>query len=161
AWCLVVVFLPFLGAFLFWVFGYAHVNRPLKRMRQQRSAFRAEHPPRKQEAARGEEDETPTWCNLGEIACKVDAFPVSPGNAVTLHHDTSAAFDALLAAVGAAQHHIHVEFYILRNDATTARLIGRLAEKARAGVQVRLLYDAMGSVNLRWRTLRPLVEAGG
>jgi len=32
---------------------------------------------------------------------------------------------------------------------------------ARAGVEVRFLYDAMGSVNLRGRTLRPLLEAGG
>src|SRR5439155_3912591 len=45
--------------------------------------------------------------------------------------------------------------------ATTARLIGLLAEKARAGVEVRLLYDAMGSVHLKGRTLRPLSEAGG
>ena len=161
AWCLVVLFLPFFGAFLFWVFGYTHVNRPLKRCvasaRLTEPCIRRAN--RKRPAAK--RTKSPTWCNLGEIACKVDAFPVSPGNAVTLYHDTTAAFDALLTAIKQAEHHIHMEFYILRNDATAARLIGQLAEKARAGVEVRLLYDAMGCVHLRWRTLRPLVRAGG
>jgi cardiolipin synthase len=161
AWCLVIVLVPLLGALLFWVFGYTHVSRPLRRVRRQRSAFRARHPPRQQEAARGEDEDVPTWCDLGEIACKLSAFPVSPDNAVTLYHDTERAFDALLAAVAQARHHVHLEFYIVRNDATAARLIGLLADKARAGVEVRLLYDAMGSVHLKWRTLRPLLEAGG
>jgi cardiolipin synthase len=162
AWCLVVLLMPLVGALLFWVFGYAHVSRPLRRVQRQRSAFRAKHPPRQQEAARGEEDvDTSTWCDLGEVACRVRAFPVSVGNAVRLYHDTAAAFDALLDAVAAARHHVHLEFYIVRNDATAGRLISLLAEKARAGVEVRLLYDAMGSVHLKGRTLRPLLKSGG
>jgi cardiolipin synthase len=160
-WCLVVLLMPLLGPLLFWVFGYNHVSRPLRRVQRQRSAFRALHPPRKQEAARGSDEAIPTWCDLGEVGCKVNAFPVSDGNSVALYHDTAAAFDALLAAVAAARHHVHLEFYIVRNDATAGRLIALLAEKARAGVEVRLLYDAMGSVNLKGRTLRPLFAAGG
>jgi cardiolipin synthase len=161
AWCLLVLLMPFLGPLLFWVFGYTHVSRPLRRVQRQRSAYRVMHPPRKQEAARGREEPIPTWADLGEIGCKVHAFPVSGGNGVALYHDTAAAFDGLLAAVAAAKHHVHLEFYIVRNDATAGRLIALLAEKARAGVEVRLLYDAMGSVNLKGRTLRPLFEAGG
>jgi len=161
AWCLVVVLMPLFGALLFWMFGYAHVSRPLRRVQRQRSAFRARHPPRQQEAARGEEEDIPTWADLGEVACKVQAFPVSAGNAVSLYHETEGAFEALLAAVVGARHHVHVEFYILRNDATTDRFIGLLADKARGGVEVRLLYDAMGCVNLQSRRLRPLFEAGG
>ncbi len=134
AWCLVVLLMPLVGALLFWVFGYTHVSRPLRRVQRQRTAFRAKHPPRLQEAARGEEEDVPTWCDLGEVACRVQAFPVSAGNAVVLYHDTAVAFEALLAAVAAARHHVHLEFYIVRNDATAGRLIGLLADKARAGV---------------------------
>jgi cardiolipin synthase len=161
AWCLVVVLMPLFGAMLFWVFGYSHVSRPLRRVQRQRSAFRAKHPPRKQEAARGKDEDLSTWNDLGEVACKVAAFPVSPGNAVTLYHDTELAFDAILGAVSAARHHVHMEFFIVRSDATADRLISLLAEKARSGVEVRLLYDAMGCVQLKGRTLRPLLEAGG
>lgn len=163
AWSLVIILLPLVGALLFWVFGYTHVNRPLKRVRAQRTAYRALHPPRKQSAARGEEEEQEisTWNDLGRIAQRVESFPVTTGNQLAFHHDTQDAFSALLEAVLTARHHIHLEFFILRSDATTDALIGALARKARLGVEVRLIYDAMGSVGLSWRTLRPLIEAGG
>jgi cardiolipin synthase len=163
AWCLVVLLMPLVGALLFWVFGYAHVTRPLHRVRRQRSAYRARHPPRTQEAARGEEedDDDATWGGLGQVARRVQAFPISAGNAVTLYHDTQKAFTDLLAAIREARHHIHLEFYIIRSDPTGDAFVATLAHKARAGVEVRLLYDAMGCVNLKGRTLRPLAEAGG
>src|SRR4051812_46040393 len=40
AWCLVVILMPVFGALLFWVFGYAHVTRPLRRKRRHRATFR-------------------------------------------------------------------------------------------------------------------------
>src|SRR5262249_34694029 len=103
----------------------------------------------------------PTWCDLGEVACKVAAFPVSPGNAVTLYHDTAPCYDALLAAIAQARHHVHLEFFIVRNDVTAGRLIALLADKARAGVEVRLLHAAVGGANPPGRTPRPLEKAGG
>ena len=162
AWCLVILLLPLFGALLFWVFGFTHVNRPLRRVRARRSAFRAKHPPRTTEAARGDdEDDVPTYRDLGQIACRVRAFPVSPGNAVALYHDTQDAFAALFEAIRHARHHVHLEFFIFRSDPTTDALIALLASRAREGVEVRLLYDAMGSVGLASRTLRPLWKAGG
>src|SRR5438874_13029620 len=44
AWCLIVLFMPLLGAFLFWVFGYAHVHRPLRRKRLHRAVYDQRHP---------------------------------------------------------------------------------------------------------------------
>ncbi len=163
AWCLVIVLLPLFGALLFWVFGYTHVGRPLSRVRRQRSAYRAKHPPRTQEAARGDEedDDYATWSDLGRVARRVQAFPISQGNAVALYHDTRDAFASLLDAILRARHHVHLEFYILRSDPTTDALVAVLTKKAREGVEVRLLYDAMGCVQLRSRTLAPLREAGG
>jgi cardiolipin synthase len=161
AWCLVVVLLPLLGALLFWVFGYTHIARPLRRVRAQRSAYRARHPPRTQGAARGEDKDLDTWNGLGTIAREVQAFPISEGNAVHFYHDTHDAFAALVEAIRQARHHVHLEFFIFNSDSTADALVGLLAEKARQGVEVRLLYDAMGSVHLRQRTLRPLLKAGG
>src|SRR5215470_10556188 len=40
AWCLLVVFLPVLGAVFFILFGYQSVHRPLKRKRKHRQHFR-------------------------------------------------------------------------------------------------------------------------
>jgi cardiolipin synthase len=164
AWCLVVLLMPFLGALLFWVFGYTHVSRPLRRKRRHAASYRRQHPPRTQQATRSGEEEAEADApvdQLGRLARRVRAFPVSEGNAVTLYHDTNRAFDNLLSAVREAQHHIHLEFYIFRADGTGERLIGQLTEKAKAGVEVRLLFDAMGCVRTSHRLFRPLLEAGG
>ncbi len=161
AWCLVVMLVPFLGATLFWFFGYNRVSRPLEKRRLHRLRFR-QGQAAKTKAETGEAvAASETWNRMGELAAKVNAFPVSPGNAVTVYHDTQEAFDALLEAVRAARHHVHLEYFIFRNDATGRQLIEELAAKAREGVQVRLLYDAVGGHTLRRRTVRPLLAAGG
>src|SRR5207237_886279 len=83
------------------------------------------------------------------------------GNSVTLYHDTQIAFEALLAAIREARHHVHLEFFIFRSDPTGQQVIDVLTAKAREGVEVRLLYDSMGGRHLKKSFLRPLVAAGG
>src|SRR5262245_54300013 len=163
AWCLVVILVPLIGAFLLGVFGYQRLNRPLGKRRRHRLQFRSGHTTWSREASHGSRpDDAPsqTWNRLGELALQVNAFPVSPGNAVTLYDDTQKAFDALLEAIAAARHHVHLEFFIIRGDSTGQRVVDLLAEKVRQGVQVRLLYDAVGGFHLRRRVLRPLRDAG-
>jgi cardiolipin synthase len=164
SWCLVVLLVPVLGAILFWAFGYNYLHRRVRRKGSHRAAFGADYPPTTREAARGADEVNPSppaRHPLARLALAVNAFPVSVGNAVTLYHDTNQAFAALLDAIAAARHHVHLEFFILRSDDTGTRLIEALTEKARAGVEVRLLYDSVGGLFLSSRTLRPLLQAGG
>jgi cardiolipin synthase len=169
AWCLVVLLVPLLGALLFWAFGYNYLHRRVRRKGSHRLQFRAHHPPASRAATRGAGRgeggaggaAAPACPALARVALAVNAFPVCGGNAVTLYHDTTEAFAGMLAAVRAARHHVHVEFFILRSDATAARLVEVLAERAKAGVEVRLLYDSVGGLFLRRRVLRPLLLAGG
>jgi cardiolipin synthase len=51
----------------------------------------------------------------------------------------------MFKAIGAARHHIHVQSYIIGRDAVGRALLDRLADRARAGVQVRVLFDQYGS----------------
>ena len=163
AWCLVVLLMPYLGVLLFWMFGYSHIHRPLRRKRLHRALFRTTHPtgkPRPDPAALVG-DPYATYQGLGHLALRVNACPVRPGNRATFYHDTNQAFDAILDAVRAARHHVHLEYFIYRPDAAGRRLTDLLTQKAKEGVEVRLLYDAMGGRSLRWRFLKPLMDAGG
>src|SRR5262249_36065710 len=83
------------------------------------------------------------------------------GNAVLLYHETTDAFSGLLQAIEAARDHIHLEFFIIRSDETGTALIELLARKAAQGVEVRLLYDAMGCVHLKRRFFDVLRQAAG
>jgi cardiolipin synthase len=163
AWCLVVLLVPMLGAALFWAFGVTYLQRRLTRKTRQRQSLSAEHPPARREARRGggATDSPEAKLPLADIALAVHAFPVSDGNNVRIYRETTEAFEAMLDAIRGARHHVHLEFFIFRNDETGKRLFDLLAEKARAGVEVRLLYDSGGSLWLSSRLLRPLVDAGG
>ncbi|MFS8063655.1 MAG: cardiolipin synthase, partial [Luteimonas sp.] len=64
-------------------------------------------------------------------------------------------------AIAKASHHVHLEYYIFDADHTGARVRDALIERARAGVTVRLLLDAIGSSGTSNAFLKPLRDAGG
>lgn len=80
---------------------------------------------------------------------------------VTPLRSGAAAFPAMLAAIRAAKSSILFEFYILRSDRIGEAFRDALVERARAGVAVRLMYDAVGSLGLPDAFLDPLRAAGG
>ncbi|MFL6556881.1 MAG: cardiolipin synthase [Bacillus sp. (in: firmicutes)] len=59
-----------------------------------------------------------------------------------------------------AKKHIHVLFYIVKDDAISQEFFSILKEKARAGVEVRLLLDRLGSWKVRKAAIKSLREAG-
>ncbi len=82
------------------------------------------------------------------------------GNRLEHHPDSPRALDAMLAGIAAARRWIHFENYIIRDDATGRRFADALVERARHGVRVRVLYDALGSLGTGRRFWRRLVQAG-
>lgn len=166
AWCLVILLVPFLGALLFVLFGYQHVHRPLKRKRRHKQHYRRSAAAAVKEPGAEQPTDQVDWGeslvgSMQRLADRLGASPVTTGNQVDFYHDGLIAFDAMLEAIGAAKHHIHLEFFIFQPDELGERFLQALAAKARAGVEVRLLYDAMGSHSLPWRLLQPLAQATG
>lgn len=66
------------------------------------------------------------------------------GSRITPYTDGASKIEALLADIAAAQHHIHIQYYIFCDDQTGSRLRNALVAKAREGVEVRILYDDVG-----------------
>jgi cardiolipin synthase len=166
AWGLLIVFLPFLGPTLFFFFGYQHVSRPLKRKRRHKASYMQLYPRRGRKHAGGAEPDEASWRHSlpGRMAALADRFgaqPVTRGNAIDFYHEGKPALGAMLEAIRGAKHHVHLETFIFRTDATGAAFLEALTQKARQGVKVRLLYDAMGSHQLWHRHLATLHEAGG
>jgi len=88
---------------------------------------------------------TPDGAGVSRALDRVTGTRPIPGNSLTLHTDSARALKAMLALVGAAEHWVHFENYIIRDDATGRRFADALSERAREGVAVRVLYDALGS----------------
>jgi len=84
-----------------------------------------------------------------------------PGNAVRLLKDAAGHYPAFLDAIRGAREHVHLDCYILSDDAVGQQFAEALAAKAREGVRVRIVYDWVGSLcRTRRRFRRPLREAG-
>ncbi len=84
------------------------------------------------------------------------AGPVE-GNAVRLLKDGAENYTAWLDAIAAARQQVDFENYIIRDDEIGRRFAEALADKARSGIRVRLLYDWLGCIGTGrsfWRTLR-------
>ena len=82
------------------------------------------------------------------------------GNALTLLRDGREAYPAMLAAIESAKNSVHLETYILRDDKTGRRFSDVLCAKAQSGVDVRLIFDAVGSIHLPSRFIQKLRNHG-
>ncbi|RBW68680.1 cardiolipin synthase [Bacillus taeanensis] len=69
-------------------------------------------------------------------------------------------FKAFLRDITDAEHHIHVLFYIFREDTLGHRVIEHLAKKVKQGVSVRLLVDYIGSHGLSKKTIQHIKKLG-
>lgn len=86
-------------------------------------------------------------------------FPTRNNHALLLT-DATEKYTALFSAIEQAQDHIHLEYYIIKDDNVGRRLRDVLVRKASEGVEVRLIYDYLGSWGLNKKYLRPLTESG-
>jgi len=88
--------------------------------------------------------------------------PLIGGNRVSVLRDATENYPAWEAAIAAARSSVHLEMYIIRRDRVGRRFVDLLADKARQGVDVRVVYDWLGC---GWAPalglFRPLVAAGG
>src|SRR5687768_16889214 len=134
SWLISLAALPYLGFLIYYVFGPQRIRRQrVRRARARANATPVGHPP---------EAEALELARLGQATT---GLPPSSASDVRLLVDGAATYDALLEAIAQARSQVHLEYYILKPDATGTALRDALIERARAGVTVRLLLDAMGS----------------
>ena len=77
--------------------------------------------------------------------------PLLGGNDIQILESAEHALDEMFLAISNAQQHIHLATYIFNDDKVGSQLMDLLIERARAGVQVRVLYDAFGSAGANMR----------
>ena len=81
-------------------------------------------------------------------------------NDVEIYPESNMFFNSLLEELKKAEEYINIQFYIFKDDRIGKEIIEILKEKAQAGVEVRLLYDAVGGRNLSKKAVKEMKEAG-
>lgn len=141
AWVLTIALLPYVGLPLYFLLGTRKFVRPARR-RHPVPELPATLPP----------DDARAWA-VATLAGMGLAPPTAQA-AIAFHEDGRAAWHELLALVDGAERTLDICTYVLGGGPVGRAVADRLAQRAAAGVQVRLLIDTVGS----WRTPLSLVR---
>lgn len=151
AWLLVIVLIPYVGVPLYLLFG----GRKLRRLVARKSRLA----PVPSDAA-----VVTTAAAAGAIAQALvheSGCPPVGGNTVRLLTTGEQAYAEFERQIRGARQTIHLTTFILGRDDTGRRIVELLAQRARAGVKVRLLLDAVGCMMSSRGFVDPLRKAGG
>ena len=152
AWLIGLAALPLLGFVVYYFLGPQKIDRQRLRRHRTRRAL-----PALPEGIRANTEAI----EMARMVNSATGMPPTTAHTVDVLVDGAAKYGALLDAVAAAREHVHLEYYIFEPDRSGTALRDALAAKAREGVEVRLLLDAVGSSAVRRRFLQPLLDAGG
>ncbi len=175
AWVLAILAIPPFGAVAYLLLANPRIKRTTRRKRAQAARVKPairNHPghdrnPEAVDAAvdavaasEGADRASAEW-PLFKLATRLTGLPPTTGNEVELLAEDATAFDRMESAMNDAQKSIWAEYYIIRRDETGARFLDILCDRAKAGVEVRLIYDSVGSFSIDTNRLSRIRAAGG
>ncbi|MEG0373150.1 MAG: cardiolipin synthase [Enterococcus sp.] len=157
AWLFTILFFPYMGLLLFFLIGnnpvfrrFSSVQKENERLLHQgMDRLLKEHP----------EIFSEPYSISKELTYLSGNEPLS-GNQITHLSDGEQAYQELLRDLKTAKHHIHLMYFIYKADETGRELAEVLIEKAKQGVEVRFIYDSVGSIKLPFEFIDRLKEAG-
>ena len=175
AWLLGIFIVPTLGLILFLLFGNFRLSR---RRRAQQDAINTRIRAGTSELQAVESRYGgPEWvASAAELNKKLGSLPMVDGNSVELLPGYPDSIKAMAAAVRGAKSFVNAEFYIMSTDHVTDDLFAALEEAAERGVEVRVLFDHLGTLRIkgysklkarlnaskiRWRPMLPLRPVHG
>ncbi len=157
SWVLVLVFLPLVGLILYLFFGQ---NLHSKRMVSHRTKRKL----RKRDYHSIVDIETlPLSCESRQevrLCHNLCSTPYYAGNQVEIFTSGKEKFERYLQDLENAQEYIHIQYYIIKDDQIGNQIKEVLLRCARRGVQVRVLYDDVGSWSVKRKFFKEMQNAG-
>ena len=156
-WIMVFIFMPFLGLLLYFFFGRDTrkkrlVGKRLLSQIKQHTAFKENGDAKKDIPV-----EYQTLATLFENTSSASFLSFDEAEVIP---DTRVFAERLFEMISNAGNHIHLQFYIIEDDEFGCRLRDALVEKARQGVEVRLIYDSVGCWKVKDRFFDSMRSAG-
>ena len=165
AWLLILIVLPVVGFILYIYFGQ---NFRKKRIFKQKDIINEEELDRMievqfrkvQDSNFFDDQDIYSRKKLITLLLKNSKSPFTINNHSEVLTNGKESFKEIFQAIHSARDHIHIEYYIIKDDKVGNILRKLLILKAHQGVKVRLIYDGLGSRKLSKKYLRSLDHAG-
>ena len=145
-WIFLILLIPIAGIIFYLFVG---LNGTTKRMRARYRAMDDQIMPLLPEdtdVRNSLKRDLPQFAGLSRYLSMYVRYPLYRNTAVDYFHDAKDAVDAQIADISKAEHFIFMEYHAIEDAETWHRVRDVLAERAAAGVEVRLFYDDMGSI---------------
>jgi cardiolipin synthase len=175
AWLLGIFFVPALGLILFLLFGNFKLSR--RRIEQQQQVNERVRAGSAALSDVASEYSGPEWVqSAAELNRRLGSIPLVDGNHVELIPGYPDSIRAMTEAVRKAKRFVNAEFYIMSTDHVTDDLLTAHEEAADRGVEVRVLFDHIGTLRVKgynrllkrlrasriqWRRMLPLLPIHG
>ncbi|WP_156290155.1 cardiolipin synthase [Oceanobacillus salinisoli] len=165
AWLMVLLFIPVLGFVLYLIFGRTLNKKRIftwdnKSRSEVKKVVQQQLQAIKEKRLDFFNKEMEDYASIAYLHLRNDEAVFTQDNDVQIFTDGLEKFDALLNDMEHAKNHIHLQYYILRNDELGKRISETLIKKAKEGVEVRVLYDDMGSRSINSKFLKRLRREG-
>lgn len=161
AWLLTIFFVPYLGVLLFLLIGYRTLPKKRLAMQEEINRFILDSTEGMERVRR--DHPWPSWLeSVVELNRNLGAMPLVGDNTASVIGEYQVAFDTMIADIDLAKKYVHVEFYILSLDHTTAPFFAALENAHKRGVTVRVLMDHIQSMRKPGfhQTKKRLTDAG-
>ena len=164
-WVLILILLPIIGLIFYIFFGQNHRKEKIFSRKGLRDLQQIEQMSRSQlkDIIADKYIGFPSIAdNIGIITLLLNNSKalLTLYNSVDILQTGKKTFESILKAIDDAKSSIHLEFYIIENDEIGNLIKDKLVAKAKEGVEVRLIYDDVGSWSLPKRFIKELVNAG-
>lgn len=165
AWVLVLILLPIVGFIFYIFFGQYHRKQKIFSRKEIKDLEQIEKLSKNQLSRLKHKNYTnneEVKKNLSIISLLLNNSKalLTENNRVAIYQKGKDAFDAIIAEIERAEESIHIEYYIVSNDKLGNRIKEALIRKAQQGVEVRFIFDDVGSWSLPKRFIKDLVTAG-
>ncbi|MCH3982258.1 MAG: cardiolipin synthase [Prevotella sp.] len=157
AWILVLYFLPLLGIILYFFFGQ---NTRKERLISQRSLDQLTKRSMLEFAEQEDLHIPESHRSLMKLFANQNMSLPFKDNEVTTFLNGYEFFPAFLSEIGKAQDHIHIDVFIFEDDALGRLVADALMDKAKEGVEVRLIYDDVACWHVRHSFFEKMRNAG-
>ncbi len=166
AWLMVLFLLPGVGIFLYFMLSQNIARQKIYKLSQKEvSEISTSLREQAQDMDEGDYEFSTKagrkWKDMIKLHQRYSHSYYTQDNRIFILTDGNHMFDSLLSDIKSAQYSINIMYFIIKNDAVGRNLIDALTEKAKEGVEVRLIIDAMGGRQLSKRNFKDFIAAGG
>ncbi|HYC37160.1 MAG TPA: cardiolipin synthase [Usitatibacter sp.] len=161
AWIFAFIALPVVSGVYYVMFGPRRLQRRKRRYGVARAMASEVSAHLRNTSCETKPKLSPAASGLAAVGKRLGSGEPTFASKVLLLDDGDQKIAELERAVLAARHHIHMEYYIWEPDGIGTRFRDLLARAAANGIEVRVLYDYMGSSKLKRAFWKPLLDAGG